>query len=248
MNIVIPMSGTEKLFETNGYTYPKNLIEICEKPLIQHVYESLNSLENAKYIFMIKKSEQVRFHTDEVSKLIAPESKTITTESQTKGAACTVLLAIDEINNDQPLIISNGDQIVEEKLNKIIQCFQKNDYDGGIVTFESVHPRWSYVLLNDEGLVIQTSEKRPISNIATAGIYYFKKGSDFVKSCMDMIKKDANVDDHFFVSLTFNEMILEQKKIGIYKIKREQYHTLSTPKDVIAYEKYLTKDKGINND
>ncbi len=243
MNIVVPMAGSDQLFKESGYNFPKNLIEISDKPLIQHVFESLNKVNNASFTFIIKKEEQERYHTDEVLKLVDPSCNIITAEGNTAGAACTVLLAVEVINNDDPLLITNGDQIILEDMQKIISDFQERDLDGGIVTFESIHPRWSYVLLDDEGYVIETAEKRPISKCATAGVYYFKHGKDFVSSCMGMIKKDANVEGKYFVCPSYNEMILEQKKISVFKIEREQYRSLAVPQDIVSYEKNLLKGR-----
>lgn len=242
MNIVVPMAGSDNLFKEKGHKFPKNLIEIKDKPLIQHVFENLNKIENSKFTFVIKSEEKQRYHTDEVLRLIDPNCNIKVSEGITAGAACTVLLAIENINNDEPLLITNGDQIILENIDIIIKGFQKRNLDGGIVTFDSVHPRWSFVLIDDEGFVIETAEKRPISKNATAGIYYFKHGRDFVESCIEMIKKDANVDGLYYVCPAYNEMILRQKKIGIYQIDRNQYRSLAAPQDVMNYEKHLNKE------
>jgi len=241
MNIIVPMAGSDQLFKDSGYNFPKNLIEVMDKPLIQHVFESLNKVSNANLTFIIRKEEQERYHTDGVLKLINPDCKVITTEGNTAGAACTVLLAIEDINNEDSLLITNGDQIILEDMQKIVSYFQERNLDGGIVTFESIHPRWSYALLDNDGYVIETAEKRPISKNATAGVYYFKHGRDFVSACIEMIKKGASVDGKYFVCPVYNEMILKQKKICVYKIEREQYRSLAVPQDIVSYEKYLLK-------
>lgn len=103
------------------------------------------------------------------------------------------------------------------------------------------HPRWSYVLLNNDGTVAQTSEKRPISNQATAGCYYYKKGSDFVKACMAVIEKDVQTQGLYYISSTYNEMILEQKKIGVYEIAKKDYVSFANYQ---MYESYMNQRKG----
>jgi dTDP-glucose pyrophosphorylase len=157
----------------------------------------------------------------------------------TAGAACTALLAIEHINNDQPLVIMNGDQIIETNLAAALTDFQYRNLDGGIIVFEAVHPRWSYVRCNVEGFVVETAEKRPISKLATAGFYYFARGQDFVNATFEMIKKDDRVGDKFYVCPAYNQMLLKQAKVGIYKIPREAYHSLATPQGVLNYEDHL---------
>ena len=163
----------------------------------------------------------------------------------TKGAVCTALFAIEQINNDDELLVINGDQLIKSDIGNAIEDFRIRNLDGGILTFKSVHPRWSYVLLNDDETVIQTSEKRPISNMATVGCYYYKKGSDFVKACFNVIEKDVNISGIYYISSTYNEMILEQKKIGIYEIAKKDYISFA---DYQMYEMYLNHRKGGNND
>jgi dTDP-glucose pyrophosphorylase len=87
--------------------------------------------------------------------------------------------------------------------------------------------------------VIEAAEKRPISRYATAGVYYFRQGKAFVQAAMEMIKKDAHTNGIFYVCPTFNELILEQAKIGVYKISRDSYFSIATPEGVQVYEEYL---------
>lgn len=239
IKILVPMSGPDEAFRQKGYTYSKNLIELHGKPLIQHVFENLSGIPNHEFIFVIRKEEETKYHLRNVLKLLSPSCEIIVSDGPTSGAACTSLLAIEHINDDSPLVIANADQIVEANLSDAIQTFQNENLDAGTIVFDSVHPRWSFVRLNDAGYVIEAAEKRPISRYATAGIYYFKHGRAFVKATMEMIKKDANIGDVFYVCPTFNELILEQAKIGVYKISRDSYFSIATPEGIQVYEEHL---------
>ena len=119
-----------------------------------------------------------------------------------------------------------------------MKSFEKND--AGVITFESVHPRWSYVRLNENNLISETAEKRPISKNAIAGFYYFKYGKDFINSAFKMVKKDANVNGFYFVSPTLNEMVLENKTINIFQIQNAKYHTFYTPQKITEYERLFS--------
>ena len=239
MNIIVPMAGSDELFQQKGYSYPKNFIEIMRKPLFQCVYENLSLLSDTKFIFIVKHEDVLKYHLDRSLKLLVPDCEIIVQEDKTAGAACSVLLAAKYIDNDDSLIVANGDQIILTNICTAIDTFKKENADGGIITFESVHPRWSYVKLNKDNVVIEAAEKRPISKCATAGFYYFEKGSDFVHAAMEMIRKDANVDGKYFVCPVYNEMILNQKKIITYQINPEQYFSLSSPEGIEEYENFL---------
>ena len=243
INVLVLMSGPSSAFKEAGYAYPKNLVEIAGVPLVQRVLLHLYPLRelDARLICVLRRDENRRDHTGAVIHLIDPTTTAIELNGDTAGAACSALLAVDHINNHDPLIIVNGDQILEADLSAIVRGFQDRRLDGGIVVFEDVHPRWSFVKCAADGRVIEAAEKRPISKLATAGFYYFREGRDFVVAATEMIKKDANVNGRFYVCPAYNEMILQQKNIGVHIVSRAAYRSLATPADVAAYSAHLQK-------
>lgn len=242
MNILLLMAGDSKRFEDAGYLYPKNLVEIAGLPLVERVIGQLDTVrENgARLIVVVQEDEAKQFHTAAVIRLLVPDATVVTVPQLDSGAACTALLAIDEIDPEVPLLVFNGDQILTEGLAEALQDFRERDLDGGVVVFPAVHPRWSYVKTGSDGLVTEASEKRPISRTATAGTYYFKRGGDFLRATMRMIGKDAHVQGRYFVCPAYNELILEQARIGVYEISQSAYFSLATPQGVQHYEEYLT--------
>jgi dTDP-glucose pyrophosphorylase len=241
MKVLVPMSGSDAAFRDAGYPRCKSLIEINGKAIIQHIYENLLSLKPDQFIFVIRKEDHTQHHLSEVLGLLAPGCKVIVAEGNTAGAACTALLAIGVIEADEELVIANADQIIRTDLFSIIKEFRQRSLDGGTIVFDSIHPRWSYVRVNDAGLVTEATEKRPISRLATAGFYYFRKGGDFSDATMSMIRKAAHVNNIYYVCPAFNEMILHQAKIGVHVIHPEEYYSLATPQDVQRYEELLSR-------
>jgi dTDP-glucose pyrophosphorylase len=241
MNILLLMAGGSEAFEEAGYLYPKNLVEIDGLPLAQRVIDSVIGLRRygSKFVCLVQTEEDQQYHTADVIRLLVPDAVVVEVPAPTAGAACTALLAIEHIGGEEPLLIANGDQILAADLTSIANEFQRRELDGGIIVFEAVHPRWSYVKCDEEGWVVETAEKRPISNLATAGMYYFARGSDFVTAAMQMIVKDAQVGGNFYVCPVYNELILKQGRIGVSKIRREEYFSLANPQGVHAYEEYL---------
>ncbi|MCX2718541.1 glycosyltransferase family 2 protein [Lentiprolixibacter aurantiacus] len=238
LDVLIPLAGTSIFFNESNYPFPKPLIEVNGKPMIQLVLEQLNSMEIVeKFIFVLNSEDCRKFHLDSVLRLLTDNRcEIIKLDKTTKGAACSVLMAIDEINPEKELLICNGDQIIEEDYNDIIGHFRTDDYDAGVVTFNSVHPRWSYVRLDKKGEIIETAEKRPLSNSAIAGFYYFKKGQMFVDAAMKMIEKGASVNDAYYIAPTLNELVLQNCKLGVYAIENEKYHSFYSPQNIKAYE------------
>ncbi len=228
LNVLVPMAGAGSRFEKAGYSFPKPLIEINSKPMIQVVVDNLNI--DANYIFLVQKSHNKKFNLSSVLNLIAPNCKVIEVDGITEGAACTTLLAKEYINNDSPLLMANSDQFVEWSSSKFMYKMQEQDLDGGILSFESTHPKWSYAKINEEGYVSEVAEKKPISNCATVGIYYWKKGSDYVRYAEQMIEKNIRTNNEFYVCPVFNEAVEEGKKVSTYNIDR--MWGLGTPEDL----------------
>lgn len=234
MNVLIVMAGPSAAFKEAGYIYPKGLIELDGSPIVRLVVENYASLQKlgARFIFALRMEDARKYRLGAVIRLLMPEAKIIEVERDTSGGACTALLAVEYIDNDEPLVIANGDQLIQEDLGAIVNNFVQSDFDGGIVTFDAVHPRWSYVRIDDKGYVTETSEKNPISRHATAGFYYFKRGRDFVAAAKELILKDAQVDGVFYVCPCYNEMILKGARIGVHEISSKSYLSLANPQSV----------------
>lgn len=238
MNILIPMAGAGSRFEKVGYTFPKPLIEVDGKPMIQVVVDNINI--DANYIYIVQKSHREKYNLDTLLNLLTPDCKIMEVDGVTEGAACTALIAKEIINNDQPLFFANSDQFIEWNSNEFMYKMQETDSEGGIVTFKATHPKWSFVKLDDNGFVTEVAEKNPISDIATVGFYYWKKGSDFVKYAEEMIDNNIRVNNEFYVCPVFNQAIKDCKKIRTFNI--DKMWGLGTPEDL----DYFIKNKNNN--
>jgi len=239
-NLVIPMAGRGSRFIEAGWATPKPFIQFGNgKRLIEVVTENVTPKRGFHDVRYLALSE----HVDDLQyKDVLPEEKIYRVEQVTEGAACTVLLVEDFINNDNPLLLANSDQYVIQNMKKKVKMFSIDDFikdalgrglDGSIVTFTASEPKWSFAKLSGEtGLVTEVAEKQPISDIATVGIYWFRHGSDFVKYAKQMIDKDIRVNGEFYVCPVFNEAIGDGKKIGIYHVN--EMLGFGTPEDLAA--------------
>jgi dTDP-glucose pyrophosphorylase len=160
-------------------------------------------------------------------------------DSVTNGAAQTVLLAEKYINNDNDLLVANSDQYIETNINEFIAEGRKEGTDGLILTFKDSDHKWSFAQIDDNGHVTQTAEKVPISDNATVGLYYFAKGSDYVRATKAMIEEDLKQNGEFYVCPVYNELIEERKIIKIHDMPVEKMHGLGTPDDLDIFFKKL---------
>jgi HAD superfamily hydrolase (TIGR01509 family) len=231
LNVLIPMAGAGSRFQAAGYTFPKPLIEVKGKPMIQVVVENLNI--DANFIYVVQKEHREKYNLDTLLNLITPGCKIVETDGMTEGAACTALLAKEYIDVDAPLFFANSDQFVEWDSNEFLYKMNETNADGGIVSFKATHPKWSFAKVDENGLVTEVAEKNPISDIATVGYYYWKHGSDFVKYAEQMIEKDIRVNNEFYVCPVFNEAIADCKKIKTFDIPK--MWGIGTPEDLDVF-------------
>jgi HAD superfamily hydrolase (TIGR01509 family) len=231
LNVLIPMAGAGSRFEAAGFTFPKPLIEVHGKPMIQQVVENLNI--DARFIYIVQRSHYEKYNLGHLLKLLTPNCEIIQTDGVTEGAACTTLLASTLIDNDDSLIIANSDQFVEWDSGETIYSFMAEGIDGGIVTFKATHPKWSYVRIDDSGIVLEVAEKKTISDIATVGIYFWKNGKDYVKYANRMIKKNIRTNGEFYVCPVFNQAIEDGKKFRIRSV--DKMWGLGTPEDLKVF-------------
>lgn len=236
INIVIPMAGLGSRFSKAGYKDPKPFIKAKGRRLIEIVLDNLN-LENARYILIARK-EHLEVRSDDINEIRSKHNVDfIFLDNLTEGAACTVLAAHREINNDIPLLLANSDQYIHAPVAKFLSDAIERNLDGSILTFVDGKrdPKWSFARLNDSGFVEEVKEKSPISDFATVGLYYFAKGSDFVSSAIDMIVANDRVNNEFYTCPVYNYGISRGQKIGIYNIPENAMYGLGTPADLDVF-------------
>lgn len=236
INIVIPMAGAGSRFAKAGYKKPKPFIDVNGKPMIVRVLENL-AYPDARYILIARKE-----HMDKEAELVKQIEKEfnaifIPIDKLTEGTACTVLYARKYINNDEPLLIANSDQIVDMNISDFIDDCKKRELDGSILTFidEFKDPKWSFAKIDENSFVTEVKEKVVISEFATVGIYLYSKGKKFVNATIDMIIENERVNGEFYTCPTYNYAIEDNAKIGIYNIEYTQMHGIGTPDDLNIY-------------
>jgi len=233
MKILIPMAGEGSRFAKEGYTFPKPLIDVDGKPMIQKVVENLKF--PAEFIFLVRKEHLQKYEglLTTLRCITDGHFKVVEVDALTEGAACTALLAKEHINNDDDLLIANSDQIIEYRPENFITMKRLTSVDGIVFTFNAVHPKWSFAKVDDSGFVSEVAEKIPISNVATCGIYWYRRGKDFVEAAESMIAKNIRVNNEFYIAPVYNEMIATGKTVIPFYV--QEMHGIGTPEDLNAF-------------
>lgn len=239
LQVIIPMGGKAARFAERGHTFPKPLLEIGNKSMIELVVQNLAAPAPVEFTFICRKEHLSQFYLGDMLQLLAPGCRIIALENETAGALCSVLLAVDHLKPDEEVMVANGDQFITTSLKPFYDQCRQPGVDGCILTFTATHPRWSFAKTDERGNVTAVAEKRPISKQATAGLYYFRRARDLVEASERMILKGLTTSGQFFVCPVYNELILAGKTVKTHHLPDGTMHSLGTPEDVDVFIKYF---------
>lgn len=210
MNVLIPMAGLGT--RVGGGNLPKPLVEVFGQPMIRLVVAALG-LEN-RYVFVVREEDDYRFNFDDVLRRFVDDFEVVRVPGLTEGAACTALQASPLVDNDEPLLLAVCDVVNDLGSNWQTRCLNRGT-DGIVFCFESDSPAYSYVRTDESGLVEEVAEKRVISNLATTGNYFWRRGSDFVRYTKRMVDENYRVNNEFYLAPAFNFAAKDGRRIGI---------------------------------
>jgi len=240
-NVVFPMAGAGSRFASDGYDTPKPLLDVDGMYMIQRAAYGCNM--GGRHIYIVQKEHSEKYNLKELLPSFTPplEVVVIEVDGVTEGAAASVLLAKEYIDNDDLLVICDSDTIMDwDPIKFLVDGGEGRHLDGALVTFPAEGDSWSYVELGPDEEVKSVSEKTEVSTHGCAGVYYWRRGSDFVKCAEDMIKKDLRVNNEFYVAPVYNQAIQKSLRVGIHEVETSSVISLGTPE---LYEEYLAAKK-----
>jgi dTDP-glucose pyrophosphorylase len=235
VNVIIPAAGEGSRFAKMGWKKPKPFIDVAGRPMLEHVIDNVVP-PGAEVTLLLRKSH-IEAQPSIVQSFETGSTNIIPVDKLTEGTACTVLLARKLYDNDNPMMVANSDQLVNFNVTDYVQDCIDRGLDGSILVFRdpAMDQKWSFAKLNDEGLVIEVAEKKPISDLATVGIYLFSRGRDFVSAAVDMIAANERVNGEFYTCPVYNYMIANGARIGVYEVPENAMSGLGTPDDLSAF-------------
>ena len=234
LNIVIPMAGHGSRFQQAGYQDPKPLIPVHDVPMIRSVIDNLRPSREHRFFFLCQASHIRDYPLESILRQAAPGCEIRTLDRVTAGAACTVLLASDGIDNQSPLMIANCDQWIDASIDDYLDAGMRDGVDGFLMTMKDDSPKWSYVRRNDQGTILGVIEKEVVSDEATVGIYNFARGADFVAAAKDMIRENDRSKNEFYVAPVYSRLIRNDHRVETVSIgdAGDVMHGLGTPEDL----------------
>ena len=203
------------------------MVDINGKPMIEVSLDCIK-LDDFKKVFIIRKEHIVNHNMDLFLKdKFGDDIKIVISETDTEGTVCTCLLAEEFLNNDSPLVITTLDVYFEPIFSMDLI---NPSVDGTILVFKSDNPSYSYSKINDEGFVIETAEKKVISDLSSIGLYYFKSSKDFLDYSKKMVNENIRTNNEFYVCPLYNLLINDGKKINTLLF--DKCNSIGTPNEI----------------
>lgn len=244
INILIPLAGKNTFKINQANSFPKILNDVGGKLLIERAAASFVNLNfSKKLVVALPKEESEKYRLNKVLSLLSQDLELCNINGKTQGAACSALLAIEKLELDNPLIISSFDQVLNFDLNPYVQQFLDEDVDAGVLTFDAIHPKWSYVNFDENFKVFQAAEKTPISRHAIAGFYFFKSALCFIEAAKEMIRKGEKTNDLFFIAPVLNEIILKEGVVKAIPIDKEHYYHINDEHALESFEEAVISEQ-----
>lgn len=237
IQILMPMGGLGQRFRDEGYDVPKPLIEVEGQQMFLKALSSFDVYEgDKKHIFVVRQDAELQYGLASSIQQLLPDAKIAMLQENTRGAVETCLLARQYIDPALPLIIMDCDFNFssEEYFKKVTELAQNGTYDGVLLSFDSDRDRYSYARVNEVGEVIQTAEKKVISNNALAGAYCFGSGALFLEAADELMKQAISETlKEYYISLLYNQLLARGKRIALAKI--DQFNSFGTPQELQEY-------------
>ena len=229
LQVLIPMAGKGSRFERAGYTFPKPLIEVHGAPMIEAVVKNLNV--DAKFTFVVQGEHASRWNLPMLLGVLSPDCNVVQLDGITGGAAETALAARNFLSDEDPLLIANSDQLIDWDIANDLYRIARTGASGAIWTFQSTHPKWSFAKVENDGLTVpEVAEKKPISDRATTGVYFWRRAGDFKKYADKMISAGDRTNGEYYICPVFNWAISDGLKIVNLNVK--EMFGIGTPEDL----------------
>ncbi|AJY45238.1 glycosyltransferase family 2 protein [Martelella endophytica] len=241
MKIIVLMGGDN--LDIKGERYPLYMTEFNEELILERQIRSLQRLEPSQILFCVRAADIRKFNVDDVISQSAENAICVEVAGPTAGSVCTALLAAEHVDKQEEVVLVAADELIDADFATLVKGFRDAGQDAGVVSFRSVHPRYSFALLDENGAVREVAEKRPVSKHALASFYYFRSGHEFVQCAQSVVRKDRKINNAFYLSQTVNEMILRHGTVGIQFIENDKFHPLKTEMQLAQYINQLQEHR-----
>lgn len=232
IHLVMPMGGGGTRFGNEGFSLPKPLIELQERPFFYWAAQSiLKFTDVCDVIFVVQKDHIEQFAIDQIIRQLYPNAIIHTIPHLLNGAVLTCLEGVKEIADGLPILFNDCDHaFCCSSFYEFCRKANFSSIDGALLTFPSDSRKFSYVKLDAQGTVIGTVEKEPVSHEAICGAYYFRNKELFLEAAQSY--RTNCTYEEYFMSGIYNEMAAKKQTIRTFQT--DLHISFGTPEEYKA--------------
>lgn len=235
------MAGLSSRFFKAGYTQPKYTLEAHGKTLFSHAVLSFSAyFKSTPFLFIVRDVYGTpEFVEKECKALGINDYQVITLNQETRGQAETVALGLEDakLNLEEPLTIFNIDTF---RPNFIFPQLEELG-DGYLEVFRGTGDNWSFAKPESVNgtKVILTTEKDPVSDLCSTGLYHFKTLDDFFLAYNTYLKKPVTewAKGELYIAPLYNELITVNRDIHYHLIERDEVIFCGIPSEYDDFKK-----------
>ncbi|VEB38817.1 UDP-N-acetylglucosamine diphosphorylase/glucosamine-1-phosphate N-acetyltransferase [Legionella sainthelensi] len=253
MQIIIPMSGFGERFRCAGYTVPKPLIEIDNKPIIAHVIDLFPGESNFIFICNQEHLNEPSYQLEAVLKSYCPSGKIVGIPPHKLGPINAVRQIEHLLEPSEPVIVNYCDFTCYWDWHHFKHYLQETACSGAIPAYKGFHPHslgnTNYAYMREEqGWVHDIQEKRPFTNnrmeeYASSGTYYFASAQIMSQAFREVMTQDLNVGGEYYVSLAYKSLLAKKQPVAVYPL--QHFMQWGTPEDVAEYKMWSKMFRGL---
>ncbi len=233
INVVVPLTLPAKETEDTGHAEPRPFIPVSGRPLVQHVVENLRPAFDHQFIYIVD-PEVMTMHRRRALG-ISSDAQVVYSWSAPRTMAAAVCMAKDSIDMSEPLVIAACEQYIEVELDRFYIAGMDVGADAAVLTFPGDRtPRFPTTMVY-KNRVVEMSEHRVISEMANAGIYYFKDGKTFFDGAVEAMTRTHAEDSALTMSGIFNALIEGGANIVPCPLPEGAYKPLHTSIDLSIF-------------
>jgi glucose-1-phosphate thymidylyltransferase len=184
MKAVILAGGYARRMWPLTENQPKSLLPVADRPIIEHIIEKLEGLEEVEGIYISTNEKFEKHFSDwvkglntkkQVKLIIEPSA----CEEKKLGAVGGLKFLIEKEGIKDDLLVVGGDNLFESDLNRFLGFYRDKEtpavafHDIGDV--EKIRGKFGVCVLNEKGRIMEFQEKpqEPRSTLAATCIYLF---------------------------------------------------------------------------
>jgi NDP-sugar pyrophosphorylase family protein len=241
------MAGLGQRFADAGYRVPKPLVPVGGVPMVVRAVRDLPA--TSRVVFVVHPDHVAAYGMDRTLRGYFPECRIVIAAGLTQGQACSVRLAVSELNSEEAVLVAACDNshvydpaaFTTLTATPCVECvIWTYRHDPRVLVKSTAH---GWVAADETGRVERVSVKVPLSTSpmhdhAVTGTFWFRTAKIMTDGIDDLVRRGERVKGEFYLDGVPNGLIRGGRDVRVFEV--DKYVGWGTPHDLDDYERWAT--------